>query len=139
MAGIVSVDLGTLASGAGDLAIKLRQAITGDIAPDKKAEIEAKILEFETLARNAQAEINKFEAQHTSIFVSGWRPFIGWICGMALSYVVVNPFITWICIIKHWQIPPQIDWAILSQVMFGMLGIAGMRTYEKKTGVARSK
>jgi|TARA_R110002020_G_scaffold59967_2_gene162991 hypothetical protein len=81
-----------------------------------------------------QLEINKAEAQHKSIFVSGWRPFIGWTCGVALAWhFVLAPFIMFICAYLNVIIPelPQFDMGSLMTVLMGMLGLGGLRTFEK--------
>jgi hypothetical protein len=91
-----------------------------------------------------QLEINKVEAQHTSIFVAGWRPAIGWICGAALAWnFVIHPMLLWVA----WIVPeigadlntaPRLDTGELMTVLLGMLGLGTMRTFEKRIGVARS-
>ena len=81
-----------------------------------------------------QLEVNKIEAAHKSLFVSGWRPFIGWVCGIGLAYnVILSPFL------DIWFTVPKVDVSALYPVMLGMLGIGGMRTVEKIKGVAREK
>jgi hypothetical protein len=85
----------------------------------------------------AQVEINKLEAQHRSKFVAGWRPFIGWVCGLALLYnFIVRDIIAWILRIKAPMIepPPELAMEHLMTVLLGMLGLGGMRTYEKLKG-----
>ena len=81
-------------------------------------------------AQLGQLQINKMEAQHKSIFVSGWRPFIGWICGFALAYnVIFSP------ILSIWYKMPDVDPSLLYPVLLGMLGLGAMRTGEKMQGV----
>lgn len=90
-----------------------------------------------------QLEINKAEAQHASIFVAGWRPAIGWVCGTALAWnFVIHPMLLWVA----WIVPeigadlntaPRLDTGELMTVLLGMLGLGGLRTYEKRVGVAR--
>jgi hypothetical protein len=85
----------------------------------------------------AQLEINAREAQHPSVFVAGWRPFYGWAGGFAFVYATIGqPFLTWVAAIKGWPVPPTLNMDLLWIVITGMLGIGGLRTYEKKTGVA---
>lgn len=121
---------GTL-EGAGTLAKDLRSAITGDISPEKKAEIEAKTLQLESSITKAQLAINQAEAQHPSIFVAGWRPFIGWTCGLALLYnFLVAPLLSQFT--KLTMVP--LDIGPLITLLIGMLGIAGLRTVEKANG-----
>lgn len=126
--------------GLGGLAKDLRGAITGEISPEKKAEIESKTLELEATAQNLQAQINIEEAKHKSIFVAGWRPFIGWTCGVALAYnYVVAPFAIqaaqWFG--KSIQLV-ELDIGSLITLLIGMLGMASLRTVEKNSGVSNT-
>lgn len=86
-----------------------------------------------------QMEINKVEASNSSVFVSGWRPFIGWVCGSACAWNWVGlPFVKVIAV--YYQIPFVVAPADLSEMMpilIGMLGLGGLRTVEKIQGVAR--
>jgi len=79
-----------------------------------------------------QTEINKIEAQHRSIFVAGWRPWIGWVCGMGvLNMMLLNPWIQWIT----GQPGPELPANTIMQLTLGMLGLLGtMRTVEKIKG-----
>jgi hypothetical protein len=85
-----------------------------------------------------QLEINKAEAGNASIWVSGWRPAVGWVCAGALfSQYILRPWVQWAAIISGHPIPelPGIDdhlWELLG----GMLGLGGLRTVEKIKGVA---
>lgn len=88
----------------------------------------------------AQVEVNKAEAGHRSIFVAGWRPFIGWTCGVALAYhFVVAPLIIFGAGWAGTPIPdlPTFDMDSLMTVLLGMLGLGGMRTFEKAKGLAK--
>jgi hypothetical protein len=85
-----------------------------------------------------QSGINKTEAGNANILVSGWRPLIGWICGAALaSQYILRPVIQWGFIVAHQPLPalPGID-DNLWQLLFAMLGMGGLRTFEKVKGVA---
>lgn len=106
-------------SALGSFAKDLREAIKGkEIDPEKALEL-IKI----------QNEVNKIEAQHRSIFVAGWRPFIGWVCGFALLYnFILRDLISWL---SPEQIPPAIQMDQLITILLGMLGLGGLRTYEK--------
>ena len=81
-----------------------------------------------------QLEVNKVEAAHHSIFVSGWRPCIGWVCALGLLYNTILSNILGI-----WVKVPEIDTTLLVPVMMGMLGLGAMRSYEKVQGVSREK
>ena len=80
-----------------------------------------------------QIEVNKEEAKHRSSFVAGWRPFIGWTCGLALAYhFILQPILTLILAISGITIDlPVFDMSSLMTVLMGMLGLGGLRTYEK--------
>jgi len=81
-----------------------------------------------------QLEVNKVEAAHKSLFVAGWRPAIGWICGLALMYsTILAP------ILGIWFTVPPVDSSLLTTVLMGMLGLGGLRTIEKAKGVQRDK
>lgn len=87
----------------------------------------------------AQIEVNKVEAASQSLFVAGWRPFVGWSCGSAYAYTfVVQPFL--IFILTAFQVHvdmaqlPILDMGELGVVLFGMLGLGAMRSWEKVKG-----
>lgn len=86
----------------------------------------------------AQIEVNKEEAKSSSMFVSGWRPWIGWICGNALLYVaIIEPIARFVCTMYGYTGTfPTIDTSLTMQVLLGMLGLAGLRSYDKKQGTA---
>jgi len=87
-----------------------------------------------------QLEINKVEAQHKSIFVSGWRPFIGWTCGIALCWhFVLQPVTLFVCTYIGLIIPelPSFDMGSLMTILGGLLGLGGLRTYEKQKGLTK--
>ena len=131
--------IGSALNGIGSLAKDIRQAITGEISADKKAEIETKLLEIENQGLQAQIEVNKIEAASASVFVSGWRPACGWTCVSGLFYTfLLQPIVAWVALIFKYPVPPAIDTTLLIQLLFGMLGLAGLRAYEKKEGIARN-
>jgi hypothetical protein len=106
-------------SALGEFAKDLREAIKGkEIDPEKAL----KLIEI-------QNEVNKIEAQHRSIFVAGWRPFIGWVCGLALLYnFIIRDLVAWV---SPNIMPPALQMEHLLTVLMGMLGLGGLRTYEK--------
>ena len=81
-----------------------------------------------------QLAVNAVEAAHKSLFVAGWRPFIGWICGVGMLYNVLISQILGI-----WFEVPVVDPSLLTPVLMGMLGMGAMRSYEKTKGVQRDK
>lgn len=90
-----------------------------------------------------QLEVNKAEAAHRSIFVAGWRPMVGWVCAAALAYhFIVYPLAVFILVYfnvsgLHPSDLPSFDMDSLMTVLLGMLGLGGLRTYEKAKGVAK--
>ena len=92
-------------------------------------------------ANLAQIQLNKQEAAHKNIFVAGWRPFVGWTCGVALAYhFIVSPIVETILIAAGVAVDlPSFEFSQLSSILMGMLGLGGLRTYEKMKGVSREK
>ena len=87
----------------------------------------------ELAAMTAQTEINKAEASNPSVFVSGWRPAIGWVCALAMGYqYLARPLM--VAFMPALAFPGLDD--NLWQLMMGMLGLGGLRTFEKTQGVA---
>jgi hypothetical protein len=85
-----------------------------------------------------QLEINKQEAQHKSLFVAGWRPWIGWVGGIALAYqFVLYPLLLWVWAILApvgMEAPAALDTSALWPLLTGMLGIGGLRSFDKMKG-----
>jgi len=123
----------------GSLVKDVREAVTGEAIkdPNKKAEIEAKMVELENQLKMGQLAINKEEAKNKNWFISGARPFILWICGFAVAYsFIIAPFLHSIFSAFKIDFPlPNIDMGVLFQLMTAMLGMSGLRTYEKLKGV----
>ena len=79
----------------------------------------------------AQIELNKVEASHRTMFVAGWRPAVGWVCAIGLAFTfLVNPVIQWFT----GEPGPELPTDIVFELMLGMLGLGGLRTYEKLSG-----
>lgn len=110
--------------------------------PEKKAAAQLELIKLqqsgELAAIAGQLEINKIEAAHTSVFVSGWRPAVGWISALGLGIqFVVNPLITWAsAFVGRPIVFPNLDLSLLLTLLGGMLGLGGLRSYEKVNGVA---
>jgi len=119
----------------GNLLTDIREAITGEKIkdPNKKAEIELKLSQLEQALKQGQIQIDKAEAQNPNLFVSGWRPSIGWTGSIALFYTfIANPLIEWYCKLNHLNIePPVMDTSMLFNLVIAMLGLGGYRTFEK--------
>ena len=95
-------------------------------------------LDGELAGMTAQTSINQVEAANNSVFVAGWRPFIGWVCGAAFAYkFVLAPAVAFgLQVAGHAVDLPVLDFTEMSTVLLGMLGIGGLRTLEKIKGVA---
>lgn len=120
-------------------ALKAKMALEQAIQDGRIAEMQA---QFDNA--KAQLEVNAKEATNASIFVSGWRPFIGWVCGAGFAYAfVLQPLLVFILVASGHTFPPdqlpEIDFATMSPILLGMLGLGGMRSFEKTRNVARSK
>jgi len=92
-------------------------------------------------ANLAQIEVNKAEASHKSLFVAGWRPFVGWVCAGALAYhFIFQPIMVFAISVYGVSITlPEFDMGSLMTILMGMLGLGGLRTLEKVQKVSRDK
>jgi len=104
--------------------------------------------EIATMAENhaqelakGQLEVNKAEAAHKNMFVAGWRPFIGWVCGIGfLSNFIIIPMSNFgLALAEYAIVIPMIDNTQMMPVLMGMLGLGTMRTVEKIQKVARER
>lgn len=115
--------------------------VAGDlITTDKeKMQLELENRKLDQALDLAQIEVNKVEAASSSLFTSGWRPYIGWGCGTAFLYsALFEPIMRFVAqVFFGYAGPfPTLDTSMTMQVLFGMLGMAGMRAWEKGKGVA---
>ena len=92
-------------------------------------------------ANLAQIDVNKAEASHKSLFVAGWRPFVGWVCAGALAYhFILQPILVFAISVYGVSITlPEFDMGSLMTILMGMLGLGGLRTLEKVQKVSREK
>ena len=117
--------------------------------PSQAANAKLKMMEMEqegdfkeidaSLQRDIQQiALNKIEAGSENVFKSGWRPFIGWTCGLGFAYaVIVYPILTWMAVVWNITPPPNLDSDLLFPVMLGLLGLGGMRSFEKFKGLTK--
>ena len=94
-------------------------------------------LTADTELSKAQIALNQEEAKSTNWFIAGWRPAIGWICGFGFAYAaILDPAARFVAtvIFGYMGSFPAIDTALTIQVLFGILGLGAMRTYEKRHG-----
>lgn len=103
----------------------------------ERARIEAELVAHANSVNLAQVELNKQEAAHGSIFVAGWRPFIGWICGVGLAWAfVLSPIAEWaVAIWAPGAKLPEARLDFLLELVLAMLGLGGLRTFEKMRGL----
>ena len=108
---------------------------------DLKAKLEHELKTAFHSANLAQIDLNKQEAAHKSMFVAGWRPFVGWTTGVALAYhFVLSPILAFVLVLAGIDTPmPVFEFSQLSTILMGMLGLGGLRSYEKMKGVQREK
>ena len=114
--------------------------------PDADTELKGKLEAAASEINNAyqlklsQLEINKVEAASSSLFVAGWRPAIGWVCGVSLLYAAlvetVARFIATV-LFTYTGLFPVINTELTLQILLGLLGLAGMRSFEKSKGVTK--
>ena len=123
-------------TGLGSVA-DLANSVISKIWPDKTEKEKAELAAAVQLVQG-QIDINKVEAASPSVFVAGWRPFIGWTCGAAFAYkFVLAPAAAFaLTALGHPIELPVLDFTEMSTVLLGMLGIGGLRTLEKIKGVA---
>lgn len=115
------------------------------LIPDKTqaAQAKAELLEMqlkgELDAQIAQAQVDEAEANNKSVFVAGWRPFVGWACGAAFIYAfIVQPTAQAIAVFSHSSFDPsklpQLNLDQMLPVLLGMLGLGAMRSFDKTNG-----
>ncbi len=128
-------------SAALDIGGKLIDRLWPDPSQAAAAKLELlKLQQSGDLAQiTGQLEINKAEAQNASVFVAGWRPAIGWVCALALFYqYLVRPIAQGAFAAAGHPLPPLVGLDDnLWQLLLGMLGLGGLRTYEKVQGVTK--
>lgn len=115
----------------------LAKTVVQTIWPDKTEQEKAQLAAAVSLVQG-QLEINKAEAANPSRFVSGWRPFIGWVCGAACAWNWIGLAVAkFVCeLTGHPLHLSPADLAEMWPLLMGMLGLGGLRTFEKTKGVA---
>lgn len=98
--------------------------------------IQAELLKQQGEESTGQIEINKVEAGGANLFVSGWRPFIGWVCGVGFAWAsVLQPMVAMLLTYcNHAYQAPAIQTDVLMSTMFGMLGLGAMHSFDKYQG-----
>ena len=125
-------------------ALEIGNTLIQRIFPDpaQAAEAKLKLLEMQQngdlAVMTAQTDTHKIEAASSSVFVAGWRPFVGWVCGCGLAYVaIIEPIARFIAtMLGYTGAFPPIDTTLTMQVLIGLLGMGGLRSLDKYNGVA---
>lgn len=107
---------------------------------DEKLDKQALFARIAQEPAKLQVELNKIEAQHRSVFVAGWRPFIGWVCGLNLFYLVLGrDLLAWSLALYDSTIPtpPAIGLDLTVELVVALLGLGGLRTLEKFGGKSK--
>ncbi len=128
-----------------DTIIEVGAKILDRVIPDTNARESAKAELIKAAQSNdfqlamGQLEINKVEASNPSLFVSGWRPFVGWTCSASFAlHFVIFPILNFIIVgLGYKEIVISFDMTTLMTTLGGLLGIGGLRTYEKIKGVTK--
>ena len=110
--------------------------------PEQREKARLALRELEQEGALAQIAVNLAEAKNENLFVAGWRPFVGWVCASALAYTyVAQPFMIFVSVSYGQDLSglPQLDLTTMLPVLLGMLGLGGLRTYEKRTGTNKNR
>jgi hypothetical protein len=110
-----------------------------DAQAQQRAELLLKAQEIDADLAKGQLAINQVEASSDNLFVAGWRPFIGWVCGVAFAYkFIIQPLVIFILLASGSTFDaktlPVLDWAEMSTVLLGLLGLGTLRSIEKVKG-----
>ena len=120
--------------------------VVDKVIPDKvqqgvaKAELEKALIDNANAINLETIKTNQIEASHRSVWVSGWRPAIGWSCSVGIAWLFIgHPIATWIAMLSGHEgmVMPTISTDILLELTFAMLGMAGLRTFEKIKGISK--
>lgn len=134
--------LGTILGGGVAAPIRAVGAIVDDLftSDEERLDKEEALMRLAQRPAMIQAEINRIEAQHRSVFVAGWRPFIGWVCGAALAYsFILRDLLAWAIVAWGYDVvaPPELAMEHLITILMALLGLGGFRTFEKLAGRAK--
>ena len=106
--------------------------------PNERAKAEASLAQAQLQIMASQAEITKVEAANPNVWVSGWRPAVGWVCALSCLYqFIIFHILTWASMMHGWTVPPVIDSETMMYVLGSLLGVGAMRSYDKAKGTSR--
>jgi hypothetical protein len=125
--------------------LPLISTVIDRVVPDKngankaKQAIEAELIANATQLNLAQAETNKIEAAHRSVWVAGWRPALGWVSALSFAWIfLLAPITQWVLLLTgNTVVLPVLQSDVLLELTFALLGLAGLRTYEKQKGLSK--
>ncbi len=133
--------LGGLLGGGKDGALATISKVVDELHTSEEEKLDKKILmqRLQQKLAEKQLDVNAKEASHRSVFVAGWRPAIGWCGALALFFAfILSPCIEWYAKFSGMDIvPPAIETGPLLAIVTSMLGVAGMRSFEKAKGIAK--
>ena len=133
--------LGGLLGGGKGGALETISKVVDELHTSEEEKLDKKILmqRLQQKLAEKQLDVNAKEASHRSVFVAGWRPAIGWCGALALFFAfILSPCIEWYAKFSGMDIvPPAIETGPLLAVVTSMLGVAGMRSFEKAKGIAK--
>ena len=122
-------------------ALKQISSVIDDLHTSEEEKLDKKILmqRIQQKLAEKQLDVNKAEASHSSIFVSGWRPAIGWTGAVALMFeFILSPAIEWYSKFSGMELAaPEIQTGPLLAIVTSMLGVAGLRSFEKTKGLTK--
>ena len=133
--------LGGLLGGGKGGALETISKVVDELHTSEEEKLDKKILmqRLQQKLAEKQLDVNAKEASHRSVFVAGWRPAIGWCGALALFFAfILSPCIDWYAKFSGMDIvPPAIETGPLLAIVTSMLGVAGMRSFEKAKGIAK--
>ena len=133
---------GVLIKGIGEAATEIREVITGDMSPEKREAALSRLSDMIMACNDMQGRINLIESQSSSIFVAGWRPALGWVCAFSLAVyyptrIIVSTFfwcrLAWS--MDTLPLMPEMGMTDILGLVTSLLGMAGLRTFEKTRDV----
>ena len=133
--------LGGLLGGGKDGALATISKVVDELHTSEEEKLDKKILmqRLQQKLAEKQLDVNAKEASHRSIFVAGWRPAIGWVGAFALMFeFILSPCIEWYSKFAGLNLTaPAIETGPLLAIVTSMLGVAGMRSFEKAKGLTK--
>jgi len=129
--------VGEAAEGISTLSKTIYSLFKGKLPPDEEAKLQFELAKLDQQLMLGQIRVNEAEARSENWFVAGARPFILWVCGVAVAYhFIISPLLYSLFYMLGVYYPlPKLEIGLLFNLMIAMLGISGLRTYEKLRGV----